>query len=321
MNTKTLNSDLIEAMKGNTPAGVNLANLLMNTLGIGKEAVYRRLRDEVPFTFEEASLISRTLQISLDRIASVNRENIAICQLHTTMNDEDPIESYYQSMNNFIQNYDLVKDDPGAEWYMASNTIPMVFFLDHEYLSKFLLYKWIYQQDKISRIKYYRELEVPETVRDMQLNYTDITKAVSSTSFIWDNMMFLSLINDIRYFCDINLITDEEKELLKKELSDMIDILEDLATKGEHENGNKVFIYISTINFEATYSYLYSSKLKLSFIRLFSINTLSTTDKHIFEYQRDWIQSLKKYATLISVSGEMQRIQFFEKQRMLINKL
>ena len=57
-----LNTSLIEAVKEKLPLKENLANLLIDTLYIGKEAIYRRLRGEVPFTLEEAALISRKVR-------------------------------------------------------------------------------------------------------------------------------------------------------------------------------------------------------------------------------------------------------------------
>ena len=53
MTTDLLNNNLIEALKMKIPDGANLANELMDVLYIGKEAVYRRLRGEVPFTLAE----------------------------------------------------------------------------------------------------------------------------------------------------------------------------------------------------------------------------------------------------------------------------
>lgn len=44
-----LNTNLIEAAKEKFPAKGQLANILMDTLYMGKEAIYRRLRGEVPF--------------------------------------------------------------------------------------------------------------------------------------------------------------------------------------------------------------------------------------------------------------------------------
>lgn len=80
-------------------------------------------------------------------------------------------------------------------------------------------------------------------------------------------------------------------------------------------------IYVSQINFEATYSYLETSTLQLSLIRVYSINSLTTQDVQMFQSLKEWIQSLKKFSTLISESGEMQRIQFFNQQREIIDAL
>ncbi|EOA58593.1 hypothetical protein HMPREF1214_02165 [Bacteroides sp. HPS0048] len=48
MITNKLNEGLIEAIKEKIPANSNIANVLMDNLFIGREAVYRRLRGEVP---------------------------------------------------------------------------------------------------------------------------------------------------------------------------------------------------------------------------------------------------------------------------------
>ena len=48
MMTNNPNANLIEAMKEKLPLKGQLADMLMDTLYIGKEAVYRRLRGEVP---------------------------------------------------------------------------------------------------------------------------------------------------------------------------------------------------------------------------------------------------------------------------------
>ena len=101
----------------------------------------------------------------------------------------------------------------------------------------------------------------------------------------------------------------------------LLDELENFARKGKFESDNEVNIYISNINFEATYSYVESSNVHLSMIRVYAINSITTQDIEMCKSLKEWIQSLKKFSTLISVSGEMQRIQFFQKQREIIDTL
>ncbi|MDR1981404.1 MAG: hypothetical protein LBQ39_07285 [Tannerellaceae bacterium] len=320
MKSEKLNDSLIEAMKEKLPKRVNLVNVLMNTLFIGKEAVYRRLRGEVPFTFTEASVISNSLGVSLDQVAGTCSKKNALFGLDF-IHYENPIDTYYSNIQNAIQIFRAVKDNSTLEWYIASNVIPQIFYMDHDNLSRFLLFKWMYQHEKINQVKYFSELQMPDQLQAVQREYVEISKKVPFANFIWDNMVFHNLINDVRYFSEVNLLTDEEKEVLQKEIIDMIDNLEELATQGKHPNGEKVTIYISNINFDASYSSLEADNFKCSSFNIYSINSITTLDLDVFEVQKSWIQSLKKYSTMISVSGEMQRIQFFERQRQLVREL
>ena len=164
-------------------------------------------------------------------------------------------------------------------------------------------------------------MEIPQKMVEKQKEYSDLVSHIHSVDYIWDNMIFSHLVNDIQYFCSIHLITDEDKDMLKEELFLLIDEMEELSARGKSKAGNDVKIYISNINFEATYSYLDTSSTQLSLIRIYSINSITTQDQEMFRGLKEWIQSLKKFSTLISESGEMQRIQFFKQQREIVSIL
>ena len=178
----------------------------------------------------------------------------------------------------------------------------------------------MYQNEHI-KCKHFEELEIPQKIINVQQDFAKLSHHIHSIDYIWDSMVFLHLINDIQYFSDIHLISDEMKQNLKEELLILTDELERLAIKRKTDFGNDVHIYVSQINFEATYSYLETSTLQLSLIRVYSINSLTTQDVQMFQSLKEWIQSLKKFSTLISESGEMQRIQFFNQQREIIDAL
>ena len=59
----------------------------------------------------------------------------------------------------------------------------------------------------------------------------------------------------------------------------------------------------------------------IAMIRIYSINAITTQDDGMFRSLKEWVQSLKKFSTQISESGEMQRIRFFNEQREIINTL
>lgn len=320
MNADVLNTNLIEVMKNKIPDGVNLANTLMDILYIGKEAVYRRLRGEVPFTLNEASIISKKLGVSLDQIVGISYTNNAMFDLNL-LHYSDPIKTYYTLINHYLKVFESLHDDPTSELSTASNMIPQTFYLKYENLSKFRLFKWMYQNEKVNCVKYFSELSISDELKQAQKDFVNATLYIQTTNYIWDSMMFFYLVNDIKYFASIHLITDEEVIKLQEELLQLLDDLENIASKGKFETGKDVHIYISNINFEATYSYVETSSLQLSLIRIFSINSITSSDKDMCKSMKEWIQSLRKFSTMISESGEMQRIQFFKKQREIVEKM
>ena len=148
-----------------------------------------------------------------------------------------------------------------------------------------------------------------------------MTQQMKTTDYIWDNTVFEHVVRDIQFFSEIHLVSEEDKELIKDDLLLLTDELEELAGKGKYETGNDVRIYISNIKFDATYSYVATPPSHISMIRIYSINAITTQDDGMFRSLKEWVQSLKKFSTQISESGEMQRIRFFNEQREIINTL
>lgn len=320
MKTKTSNQGLIDAIKEKSPHGINIVNILSDVLYMGKEAIYRRLRGDVPFNFEEASLISQAMGISLDAISGKTSSYAAMFGLNF-IDYHNPVETYRYQNEQLVTMFTLIRNDPTVVWAVACNIIPQIYYLEYESLSRFLLFKWLYQHEKINNVKYFSEVKIDTKLRETQRRYLVTSRESATTYFIWDRMMFYNLLNDIKYFGDISLISKSELATLKKDIYSLLDKLEELALRGSHPSGKKVLIYISNINLEATYSYLEAADLTASFLRVYSINMISTTDKDVFENQKSWIQSLKRYSTLISESGEIQRTQFFKKQREYVKEL
>lgn len=91
-----------------------------------------------------------------------------------------------------------------------------------------------------------------------------------------------------------------------------------LHLPGEFSNGKQAYLYLSNINFEATYSFVEKGSFQLSMYRLYAINYMDSQHPEICRAQKEWIQSLKRYSTLISQSGEIQRMIYFTKQREIV---
>lgn len=153
--------ELINKMKERIPKGHNLANYLTDTLYMGKEAVYRRLRGEVAFTFDEIAIISHNLGISIDQIIGNHLSNRVTFDLNL-LHSPSLIESYHEIVERYLRIFYLVNEDQNSELYSATGTIPFTLYSSYEYLSKFRISRWIYQNGKMKTPNSLSDMQVPE---------------------------------------------------------------------------------------------------------------------------------------------------------------
>ena len=327
---RNINTDLIDAMKIYLPKGNNLANALMDILYLGKEATYRRLRGEVPFTFAEVATISQHMGISLDKIVGADLNDNAIVNLNM-LQCQRPTETYYSIIDSYLLVFPFIQvqmtlagqliERESSERSTSSNTVPQTLYLKYEALSKFQLFKWIYQHESTYAGRHYEDLEIPEKLIDKQKEFVNLSQLFQSTNYIWDKEIFIRLVNEVKFFLNINLISEDSVKRIKKELLILLNELEKISAQGKYSSGKDVKIYISDINFESTYSYVETDIYHQCLIGVFSINSITSKDDFLFQHLKLWIQSLKKYSTLISQSGEVQRIHFFNRQQELVKSL
>lgn len=315
-----LNNGLIRAMREHLPEDVNLANYIMDVISIGKEAVYRRLRGEVPFTFYEVSLLSQSLGISLDQIVGTNRSEGAVFNLNVS-NGMSQIDNYHDILKRYQKLFAFIKDDPDAALSSACNIVPFTFYSPFERLTKFRLCRWMHQNNGMKMTVSMSDIIIPEKVLESQRKLMQEVRQVPVSYTILDSNIFQSMVKEIKYFSGLNLLNNEDIEVMKQELHRLLDEMEQIAAKGEYSNGNKAYLYLSNINFEATYSFIEKGSFQLCMFRLYAINYMDSQHPEVCRAQKEWIQSLKRYSTLISQSGEIQRMIFFTKQREIIDTL
>ena len=154
------------------------------------------------------------------------------------------------------------------------------------------------------------DLQVPDKVPQMHWKLSASIRQLSHTSFIWDYNIFRSIVKEIRYFAGLDLLSAEDVRNMKKELGLLLSELEAVTTTGEFSKGHSLAIYLSDINFEATYTYVEKGDFQACLFRVYSINSMDSQNPRMCNIQKNWIQSLKRHSTLISQSSEIQRRQF-----------
>ncbi|MCD8166535.1 MAG: hypothetical protein LUE93_10720, partial [Bacteroides sp.] len=142
----------IEVLKEKIPEKGKLTRRLMEILHIEKEAVYRRLRGDVPFTFSEIVKLSERLEISLDNLIGTVQLQRAPFQLkfldyiNFTEEDEQMLEQYLYLLS-------LAENDPHSELGSTTNDLLRPLYIGYESIYRFNLMKWSYQYGNPQYIK------------------------------------------------------------------------------------------------------------------------------------------------------------------------
>ena len=308
---------LIAEMRKRNPKNSKLVDYLADILYIEKETIYRRLRKEVPFTFQEISTISKKMGISLDNIIGVDTQKNRPFQLKLT-EYTNAREIDFKMMEEHLEMFRETKTKNCSEMGCVSNSIPQCLFSGFKYLTQYYLFKWHYHYNN-TQAKSFQEIAVSKRISELfYMNFIE-SKNIRQTHYVLDNRIFRSLANDIQYFHSIRLLTDEDVRIIKEDLLRLLDYIENLAVAGQfEETGNKVNFYISDINIATNYTCLELEDAKISILNAFTLTYATSLDEKAFTVMRNWLRSIIRVSTLITTTNEKQRILYFEEQKQII---
>jgi len=302
------------------PKRSQLLRALMDILHQERETVYRRLRRDNTFSIHEIATIASTWNISLDKMIGINTGEVSF-QMRK-MNYIDPSEKESLFLQKVIQGINYMGNFPEAELMDICNKLPRQLIAGFDFLNQYYLFKWMYQYGNENEVIPFSQTIVSNKKSQLTADYYKAIKLVPTSNFILDRFIFEYLINDILYFHSIYLITDDEKALIKKDLNALLDYMFEVAYKGCYpETQNKVNLYISQISIDTNYSYVFAPDANICFIHVFEKFEIYTFNQEMVKNFINWMQLKKRTSVQISEVDEKSRIEFFTRQRQLLNKL
>lgn len=296
-----------------------VASVLSDILCLGKESVYRRLRGEVRFSFEEVALISRALSFSVDNIIGSQANEKAIFEINHVDTQQTNV-AYIKRFENQIKIIKKINKDKDSHLKCAFSNFPFFFYLHYENLSKFRMFKNAYQIKKM-RPSPFKEFMMEKDLFNTQKIFISELRKIRHSSIIISQDIFASVVREINYFYYLNLLDDDDLHILKDELNALLEELYTIAVSGQYANGAEVYLYLSNVDIEASYVLIEGSGVSQAHLAIYGISGINTQDKNIRDIHNEWIESLKRYSTLITFGGEIQRHNFFKDQRNIINTL
>lgn len=298
-----------------------LINLIAEELCIERESAYRRLSGRVAFSVKEVGVLAKRLNISLDDILQDNPlYKMVPIMMARPMTRLYSMDAIVKQMEIGLQNVNSSLGEE-MELYSVFDSMPVEFFAPYPNLTKFMFFKWGYHYIGSEEFYSYEKWVLPEKVVRLVKDMLEACKNYSKMFYIWDYPTIWYLVNDISYFHNIHVLSDEDMEAVKSDLRILLYNLERVL-KGidKYSNGPvDLDVYLSTVNIGINCLAHFSqsnchSMFKNHFFQTATMNSYESTEK-----VRDWILSMKILCTKISESSELERRLFFERQIRMID--
>lgn len=302
----------------------NYINFLIDNLNINYEAACRRTRGEVPFTLMEAAIIAEKLQISLDSLTKNSLKKSARFDMEVIPND---------NVTDYMAYYDVVFIEPYEKFATVAEVgnvlstkavhgdLPPIFLFPYRNLTRFNIFQWVYQLYPDSIKDGFAGVRLKDDIIERQDHiYEIMTGSKHHTTAIYGRNIISSFVVRINYFKDLGMISPDDLIHIKKELLAAVGNLEEITLNGGYPRGNPVATYLADIDFGANYIYIETKNSEMTIIDLYNMHTMRSYDEFVIKMHKKWVESLKKYSTLLNEAGDVVRSRFFRQQRAYIEE-
>jgi hypothetical protein len=308
---------LVAMLKLSIADNVSLAAELSDLLNISMDSVYRRLRCQSTFSFDEVGLIADRFGISLDGLFR-KEDNQVNFHFNPMYGQPFNFSKYLEWYASYLS--ELAKI-PDTKVIYAAEDIPVIRHFKYPHLSAFKAYYWskAVLNIEIFRSKQFDFSEISQTLKDNNAR-TSAAYAKLNVVEIWSEETITSTLRQIRYYFDCHLFDTKETALtVLGELRQMLEQMETECEENDKEGRQRpgdFQLYTSDLMIGNNCVYVAPGKQHAPervFIGHNTFNTISTSDIKFLNETRHWIDNLIKKSVLLTGSAEKQRVIFFKK--------
>ena len=302
------------------PENIKPIDFLTELLNIGKESAYRRMRSEIPFTFEEIIKLSLELNFSVDEIIGKNKEERIFLDLQVNSSSSHD-ESFLATIQEYYKFTELISTAQDKEVLCAFNRLSLASIIGYDTLFKLYYYNWKHQTYNVSINDPFSATVIPADANAIRHKFKLIRPNIFNVHYIIDRDIFENTTRVIQYYYNRKLITDEEIVILKDELSCVLKNIETIMQTGCNEAGASASYYLSLLDIETNSNCATFDGNIACLYWMHPVNSLCIVNQEVCNMQKRWIESIKKYSILVTLSNEILQAEFINKQVKYLNNL
>ena len=315
--TQDIQQRIFETIKMQLPKDEKIAMVLMNKLNLSQDAVYRRLRGDVPLTIYETKILCEAFNISFDGVEAYRKGAVSFSYLPF-----DRIGLNFESWLTGIRDgLRMIKSLENTHMTISVNDTPIFQLFNLPHLTRFKFFFWAKTYLKIPAYEHelFKREKIDKRVLMIGIEAHNIYNSIPSIE-VYSQETLRGTLRQIQYYFEARLFEDPSYVLeIINNLIDLIHHLRQQADLGRKfargneppSSGNPIEIYVND-TFISDNTYLVKSDSGSSVFLTHNImNILNTSDPYYIQETEFVLDNLVNNSSLISQVNTKQRNRYF----------
>lgn len=307
----------VAQLKGSIAPNISLADELADLLKVSTDSIYRRLRCQSGFSFDEVAIISKKFGVSVDGL-------LAVDSLQVNFNFNPMFEeklNFGKYLIWFSEYLSQLAKIPGTRIIYAADDVPLFRHFNFSNLSAFKSFYWskAVLNSEFFQGKKFNSNIIPQEIIDINKKTYKAYSQINSIE-IWTEETLISTLKQVEFFWESDLFEDTAQALLvTEEIRQMMDELKmncENSYKNDPDLRGQFMLYNSEVMIGNNQILIEPGDAKMGervFLGYNTFNSISTYNASFVKETRLWMENLTKKSLLLSGTAEKQRAKFFKK--------
>lgn len=312
-----LQKELLQKVIDGFGKKVDAVNELSDFFGVGKDAIYRRLRGDTLLTPDEIYKLVKHYRIPVHHMIFEDLD-LVFFSFTPLSRKIKSVDDYLDGLKNNLREFGKV---PEATIYFPTNEIPIFYYCFFPELISFKLYVWgrnIWDLEYLQNQPFSTDIISPQaldTCKEVLQSYLKVPVIE-----MWSLDLFDNTLNQIEYYASSGGFKNERDSLmLCEKLQSLAEHMAKMAESGKKMDLNKpnlehadFLLYHNEMISTDSYIYLTSPHVRVLFSIFGSPNYMTSSDDRICDFTENWITKIKARSRPISLDAERDRAWFFK---------
>lgn len=315
MRQQTTQDFLFQRIRETFPHDKSLVDEIAETLHLSEDSAYRRIRGETPLVLEEAALLCRRFNLSLDGLLGVDED----CVVFRNMEPGNGSFDFKAYLSAIAQQIKALAACNQKSIVYESNDVPIF----HQFSSKALLaFRHFFWMRTVFRHpdfqQQYSAARLTPDIEEMAAEILSVYAQIPSLE-IWNTECVNSTLVQVNHYYETGVITKEDAASVYAGLREAIEHLEQQAAYGckfmpgqSPRNRKENFrLFYNRVGLGDNVILTLHDGRKTLYLNYDALNYMVTGDDKFCNKIYEQMQNTMRRGTLISGVAEKQRNMFF----------